>query len=63
MDFQSEHTLSNVPTLPNAPPYSAPNRNDIFKISIDETLPTYEEAMEVEYKNYCRKNGFQYIKY
>ena len=50
MDFQSERTLSNVPILPNAPPYSAPNRNIIFKISIDETLPTYEENMEEYYQ-------------
>ena len=64
MDFQSERTLSNVPTFPNAPPYSAPNRNNIFKISIDEALPTYEEAMEVHYKELLSKREpnacFQY---
>ena len=64
MEFKSKRTLSNEPTLLHAPPYSAPNGNNIFKILIDDTLPTYEEAMKVHNKKLLSKREpnacFQY---
>ena len=47
MEFQSDHTLSNISASPTAPPFTDMTRSDIYKIPIDDTPPTYEEAMQL----------------